>query len=87
MFLGSALHTFLLSDWKKEPSIYLQILVYVQSAIIFVGSLYDSELSTTSYFQRHHPCFYFIFRHLFCIVSVYTFVFVFLFLQILQDGT
>ncbi|XDV15008.1 hypothetical protein PO909_015162 [Leuciscus waleckii] len=45
MFLSSAFHTFLLSDWAKKPSIELQILVYVQSALIFVESLYDSELN------------------------------------------
>lgn len=45
MFLSSAFHTFLLSDWAKKPSINIQILVYVQSALIFVESLYDSELN------------------------------------------
>lgn len=45
MFLSSAFHTFLLSDWMTKPSIDLQILVYVQSALIFVESLCDSELN------------------------------------------
>ncbi|KAI2668537.1 Max dimerization protein 4 [Labeo rohita] len=45
MFVSSAFHTFLLSDWTKKPSIDFQILVYVQSALIFVESLYDSELN------------------------------------------
>ncbi len=45
MFLSSAFHTFLLSDWTMKPSIDLQILVYVQSALIFVESLYDSVLN------------------------------------------
>ncbi len=45
MFLSSAFHTFLLSVWTMKLSIDLQILVYVQSALIFVESLYDSELN------------------------------------------
>lgn len=45
MFSRPAFYTFLSSNWTQKPSINHQILVYVQSALIFVESLYDSELN------------------------------------------